>query len=358
MFNLADQTFHIQPKVMSDEVIDAAFDWIRGYCEERGLRHFHVSIHGGEPLLAGVHRIRRVVDSRNRIERTAGLDISLSLLTNGLLLSQEWLDLFHSEGIHFGISLDGPVEYHDRFRLDNDGKGTHAIVEAMVRWILSTPKGLHNFSGVLCVVHPDMDGRRLVRYFYDLGIHKLDLLLPDQNHAYPGICYPPPGGSPIYGRVLSEAYTAWRELDDPTFQIRKFAMMIAALFGRVPSLDSLGTGPITVFTIETNGEVEPVDTMKACGDGFTKSGIDIRNVRGSEVEALPLIALGLKKIATLPLACTQCEHLPICGGGYLPHRFGGGGTFRETVYCADMMELGTTIRRDLRAQLLNARSKN
>ena len=357
MYNLADQTYKQQPRTMAPLTVEATFSWVERYLTETGLDDFHFSLHGGEPLTAGKSLVNFIADQRDIAQARTGKKITLSLLTNGLLLDEEWLDLFCSRGIRFGLSIDGPREYHDRFRLTKAGEGTHEKVEEKVRLIQSSPKGLKAFSSVLCVLHPDMEGRRLLSYFVELGLDGVDFLLPDQNHLYGSEHYPRPSSRPTYGLVLADAYRAWRELDNPSFHVRKFAVIIAALFGKTPSLDSLGTGPITVFTIETSGEVEPVDTLKACGHGYTKSGVNIRDVRGLEINELPLIKTGLHKIDTLPRKCRTCVHRNLCGGGYLPHRFSELDFALETVYCADMIHLCETIYADVASVIGSSRAQ-
>jgi uncharacterized protein len=203
-----------------------------------------------------------------------------------------------------------------------------------------------------------MDGKKLLKYFVDLGLDGVDFLLPDQNHLYGSEHYPKPQSVPTYGRVLADAYLAWRELDDPSFYVRKFAVIIAALFGQTPSLDSLGVGPIKVFTIETSGEVEPVDTLKVCGHGYTKSGVNIGQVKAREINEVDLIKLGLHKIDTLPEKCQTCSFKTLCGGGYLPHRFSSQGFALETVYCADMVHLCETIFADVASVIKRSRDRD
>jgi uncharacterized protein len=179
--------------------------------------------------------------------------------------------------------------------------------------------------------------------------------LPDQNYLHGSDAYPAPRSGARYGRVLVDAYRMWREIDDPGFRVRKFSILLAALFGETPGLDSLGTGPIRVFTIETNGAIEPVDTFKICGDGFTKTGRSVFDLPPLEVNTLPWIKLGLNKRASLPVKCQSCRHQALCGGGYLPHRYSQDGFDRETVYCEDMVRLCDTIVRDVAVQVAQVR---
>lgn len=352
MYKLADETYTQQPARPSEETICGLANWIERYCRERALRTFHVFLHGGEPLLAGKRLIRQVVEScRTRSKDTA--KISFSLLTNGLLLDDEWVQLFTQLDISFSISLDGPEEYHDRFRLGHQGEPTHAKVEAWVRRLISD--GAPTFTkSTLCVLSPKMDGRRLVDYFYDLRLRRVDLLLPDQNHVHGSHSYPKPSGA-AYGRVLEAAYRRWMEIDDPDFSIRKFELLVSSFLGVPIALDSLGCGPVTVFSVETNGGVEPVDTMKICGNGFTKSSLRISEASPEDVENLPLIALGLSKGETVVAECLNCPYVHQCGGGYLPHRWTGEG-YAKTVYCEDMLHICSTIGRDV-ADFTNARQQ-
>lgn len=79
--------------------------------------------HGGEPLLAGldffqeVVRLQRLLVSQDRSVRN-------SVQTNGTLITDEWAVFFRENKFGVGVSLDGEVESHDRFRVTHTGRGT------------------------------------------------------------------------------------------------------------------------------------------------------------------------------------------------------------------------------------------
>ena len=353
MFNLVDQSYADQPVRPSEKTVDSLFDWIDHYTTTKGLNSFHIALHGGEPLLAGVQLVTYIGEKTRYARQSTGKQISLSLLTNGLLLNETWFECLTEFDISFGISLDGPREVHDEFRLDKAGKGTHQKVESMIRHLVAHPEIAPTFSkSALAVIRPGLSGRELVHYFHRLGLAKVDFLLPDQNHCFGSDCYGKPTHGGEYAKVLIDAYEAWREIDDPDFHIRKFELLILAMFGYPIALDSIGMGPITVFTVEANGEIEPVDSMKICGDRFTKSGCNIRDWTNHDIEEIPLIKLGLQKDLLTPASCLSCRFLKQCGSGYLPHRFDGQ-EFRETVYCSDMKSLcahiGDSVRKEVSA---------
>ena len=357
MYNLADKTYKMQPNVMHSSTIHHIFSNVERYLKTTDIAEFHFSLHGGEPLLAGIEKIESIVQHRDHVQESTGKKVSLSIQTNSLLLDKEWIDFFHLNDIGVGISIDGPKEYHDRFRLTHNGTGTHDVVEKKITWLLSSHKGREVFNGVLCVLHPEMDGRKLIDYFCQLGV-SVDFILPDQNYEYGSNDYPPPQTEPTYGKVLAYAYMAWRKIDNPKFHVRKFEQIIGAFFGVAPSLDSLGTGSITVFTIETSGEIEPVDSLKVCGYGFTKTKTFVQDIESfAEVNKIPLIKFGLEKRDHLPTKCTKCSFKNNCGGGYLPHRFSNGNFNRESVYCNDMIHLCSTILNDLKFEIELARER-
>jgi uncharacterized protein len=80
----------------------------------------HFEWHGGEPTLLGVDYFRKSVEIQ-RTYRPAGRTIANGMQTNGTLLDEEWGRFLAAEGFSVGLSLDGPREFHDRYRLARDG---------------------------------------------------------------------------------------------------------------------------------------------------------------------------------------------------------------------------------------------
>jgi uncharacterized protein len=346
MYNLADGSHIHQPKKMTEKTIDLIFNWIHQYLNETNVENFHISLHGGEPLIAGKNLVRYVLQKRDLLVNKVRKEITISLVTNGLLLDDEWLKIFVENGIKIAISLDGPGKYHDKYRLGFNGGGTHAEVEKKVKWIISKPEFEQCFSGILCVIHPNMDGTELMQYFTELNTPGLDFLLPDQNYDYDCPGFPKPIDFPTYGIVLAKAYLEWRTRNCKIY-VRKFVELLRAADGKESVLDSLGVGPIRVFTIETSGEIEAVDSLKSCGESFTKSGLFIETTSSDEVHNISLIKLGIEKGSILSNQCENCRHKKSCGGGYLPHRFYQNTFNNPSVYCSDLAYLCDVIVTDL-----------
>src|ERR1035437_6076604 len=106
------------------------------------------SWHGGEPTVLGLDYFRRIVELQHK-HRPAGREILNGIQTNGTLLDEEWCRFLAAEGFYVGLSMDGPKEFHDRYRVTKGEKTTHKQVLQSFRLLQQ-----HRIScDVLCVVH-------------------------------------------------------------------------------------------------------------------------------------------------------------------------------------------------------------
>lgn len=79
--------------------------------------------HGGEPLLAGIDFYKKAFKLQEKLKKPKQR-ISNSIQTNATLLNDSWAELFKEYGINVSISLDGPMEVHDRYRIFLCGAGS------------------------------------------------------------------------------------------------------------------------------------------------------------------------------------------------------------------------------------------
>ena len=59
--------------------------------------------------------------------------ISNAIQTNAILLDKKWCEFLHANNFLVGISIDGPREYHDRYRRDLGGRGTFDKVKEAIK---------------------------------------------------------------------------------------------------------------------------------------------------------------------------------------------------------------------------------
>jgi uncharacterized protein len=104
---------------MGDEVLEKL---VKGYMQ-LGFPVSGFAWQGGEPTLMGIDFFEKAVGLQKKYG-SAGQQVSNTLQTNGILLDDKWCRFFHDNKFLLGISIDGPREFHDYYRLDRSGSGT------------------------------------------------------------------------------------------------------------------------------------------------------------------------------------------------------------------------------------------
>ena len=88
------------------------------------LQQINVVMHGGEPLLLKKPRFDALCRSlRETLDPL--VDLRLSVQTNGVLIDDEWVEIFTHRKVKVGVSIDGKKEQHDRHRPDKRGRGSY-----------------------------------------------------------------------------------------------------------------------------------------------------------------------------------------------------------------------------------------
>lgn len=339
MFNLGDRSYLGRPKVMPLELVAVTAQRITEYAVAHQQRRLLITIHGGEPLLAGrdwlratVHQFRAASDGR--------VDFRFGLQTNGVLLDTDWLDLFRELGVSVSLSMDGPKHVHDRARVNHAGRGSYDEVVRGLRLLLDAPDVDQLFGGILCVIDPTEDGLAIYRHFRELGVSRVDFLLPLEYHwDNPPPGYEDPTATP-FADYLIPIFDDWWAEDNPRVLVRLFFDVIKLLFGGRQHIDSLGGDPVDLAVIETDGSLEPLDALRACGDGFTQLGLNVRRDPIAALHDQPLFRAAMAGQEGLCATCQACSLRTVCGGGYLPNRYSRTRGFdNPSIYCRDLYKL-------------------
>ena len=162
--------------VMSDELLES---YVRQYIEANDVPTVTFCWHGGEPLLLGLGFYRKAMALQKKY--ADGKRIENTLQTNGTLVDGEWCDLFAENNFLVGISLDGPQDIHDAFRVTKGGQPTF---ERVMRTI-----GMFRERGVeyntLSVVNRLCEGRgaEIYRFFRDTVRSRYMQFLPAVEHV-------------------------------------------------------------------------------------------------------------------------------------------------------------------------------
>jgi uncharacterized protein len=101
---------------------------------QRGADEVVVAFQGGEPTLMGLDFFRRTVELEARFA-AKGQPVLNTVQTNATLIDDEWATFFKENGFLVGVSIDGPREMHDAFRVDKGGKPTFDRVIAGIEML-------------------------------------------------------------------------------------------------------------------------------------------------------------------------------------------------------------------------------
>lgn len=106
---------------MDDAVLDAYVSQLLS--AQRGADEVVVAFQGGEPTMMGLDFFRRVLEREAR-HAAPGQKILNTIQTNATLIDDEWAAFLKENDFLVGVSIDGPREMHDAFRVDKGGKPT------------------------------------------------------------------------------------------------------------------------------------------------------------------------------------------------------------------------------------------
>ncbi|MGV9314849.1 radical SAM/SPASM protein FxsBH, inactivated beta-hydroxylase extension form [Streptomyces sp. NPDC003691] len=348
IYEHADQSWRTRPKAISDEAITWTALRLAEHAKNHALPSVSVILHGGEPLLAGPVRLRRVCEELTRaLDGIAELDLRIH--TNGLQLSPRYLDLFAEYGLKVGISLDGDRSANDRHRRFADGRTSHPLVLKAVE-LLRQDRYRHLYLGLLCTVDVANDPVAVYDALAELAPPRIDFLLPHATWDQPPAR---PDGSPTaYADWLLKIFDRWDAAGRPV-PVRLFESLFSTLAGGPSLTESLGLAPTDLVVVETDGALEQVDSLKSAYEGAAATGFDVLRHSFDEVAAHPGVRARQLGLASVSDTCRDCPVVRSCGGGLYTHRYRTENEFDNTsVYCADLEALVRGVERRIGGELV------
>ena len=274
------------------------------------------SWHGGEPTVLGVDYFRRVVAIQRR-HCPPGRTIANGMQTNGVLLDEEWGRFLASEGFSVGLSLDGPEDIHDRYRLTRDGKPT--FKQAMRGYELLRRHRVP--TDILCVVSAANIGRasEVYGFFKRIGATFLTFLpLIERDPTSPAGVSPESLAPEAWGDFLCAVFDEWVDGDIGRIKIQIIEEAARTAFGQEHSLCIFRPVCGDIPVVEGNGD------FYSC-DHFVDQAHLLGNIRTTPLvdllESPAQRAFGKAKLEKLSRVCQTCEVLAMCNGECPKNRF-------------------------------------
>jgi len=321
---------------MSDEVLEA---YVAQLLAAHGPGEVTVAWQGGEPTLMGLEFFERSVDLVRKYKKP-GQSILYTVQTNGILLDDRWAQFFKRHRFLVGLSVDGPRQMHDAFRVAKGGRGS--FDQVIRAWDCLRRAGVE--VNILCCVHAANGdhGGEVYRFFRDeMGARYLQFIPIVERvtretieRANRGWSSRPGGERPLYmqdgdlvtersvrpeqyGRFLSEIFDEWIQRDVGDVFVQSFDAALANWIGQ-PSLclfaPTCGDAP----ALEHNGD------LYSC-DHYVEPDYLLGNIREqgmAELVASPRQRkFGQDKADSLPRYCKDCDVLFACFGECPRNRF-------------------------------------
>lgn len=303
---------------MSETLLE---EYTRQYIDIQRVPEVTFAWQGGEPTLMGLDFFKQAVGYQKK-HRKPGMHIFNALQTNAVTLDDNWCAFFKENDFLIGVSLDGPKDLHDAYRVDKGGAPTFDRVMNGIR--LLQKHGVQ--FNILTTVHAANAEHPLEIYRFHRDEVKTQFMqfIPiverDNATGYQE-------GNTVtersvtaeqYGRFLTTIFDEWVRRDVGRMYVQIFDVALAAWTGNNPGLCIFEETCGTALAMEHNGDVF------SC-DHYVEPDYKLGNIVDIPLSDIVVSDkqrdFGLAKRDTLPQYCRACEVRFVCNGGCPKNRF-------------------------------------
>ncbi len=312
---------------MPDDVLES---YIRQYIETQQIPAISFAWQGGEPTLLGVDYFRKIVALQKNYAK--GKKIENAFQTNGILLDDAWGEFLAENHFLVGLSIDGPRELHDCYRVDKGGQPTF---DRVARGLGLLKKHGVEFN-TLTVLHRVNSQHPLAvyRFLKQAGsgfmqfipaVERASVKPQRKGQA-------PLGGNPTaearvspwsvqplqFGQFLCAVFDEWVREDVGKVFIQTFDVALESWLGMGQSLCVFRETCGTAMALEHNGDLYSCDHFVYPGN---RLGNLLQQPLSRLVNSTAQRKFGLDKRDTLPRYCRECDVRFACNGECPKHRF-------------------------------------
>ena len=321
---------------MSDELLET---YIQQLLEAHPAHEVDVAWQGGEPTLMGLDFFKRSIRYVEKYRRPRQ-PVQYTIQTNGTLLDDAWCAFFKEHKFLVGLSVDGPKEMHDAYRVNKGGAGS--FDQVMRGWEMLNRREVD--VNILCTIHAANADYPLevYRFFRDQLQTKYMQFIPIVERttadflplANLGWGERPGADRPLYtqngslvtdrsvgaeqfGRFLVAIFDEWVRHDVGNVFVQTFDVALASWLGQ-HSLCIFSPTCGSAMALEHNGD------LYSC-DHYVEPDYRLGNILETPMMELAASekqrAFGLDKLNSLPRYCRECDVRFACHGECPRNRF-------------------------------------
>jgi uncharacterized protein len=279
---------------------------------------------GGEPSLLPIDYYKKAIEIQNKYAGKKRIENAFQ--TNGTLLDKEWCRFFKQNGFLVGISIDGPKDLHDHYRVYKKGAPTWERIMQSIELLKEYQVEWNTLSVVNDVnaKHP----MEVYHFLKEIGSHYLQFIpiveriannVPDESlrlvaPSYKGdVELAPWSVNPEdFGHFLISIFDEWVRQDVGNYYVQHFDVALANWVGERPGLCAFSPTCGEAPCLEHNGD------LYTC-DHFVYPNQYLGNIMKDHLKGLAksekMLQFGKDKQATLPSQCMECDYRFACNGG-------------------------------------------
>ncbi|MFL6307379.1 MAG: anaerobic sulfatase-maturation protein [Candidatus Sulfotelmatobacter sp.] len=312
---------------MRDEVLE---NYVRQYIQAQPTSVVHFAWQGGEPTLLGIPFFERAIELQKKYAN--GKTIENGFQTNGTLLDDKWGEFLARNKFLIGLSIDGPEELHDAYRVDKGGQPTFARV---MRGVDILKKHGVEFN-TLTVINRlnSYQPNEVYRFLKQIGSKFLQFIPVVEQVA----SEPDPHGLVLlkpyarqktavsdwsveslqFGRFLQQIFDSWIIQDVGRIFVQIFDVALESWYGVPQSLCVFAPECGRALVVEHNGDLYSCDHFVYPEN---RLGNIMERAMGSLISSSQQARFGAAKAAALPSDCQNCDVRFACNGECPKHRF-------------------------------------
>ena len=314
---------------MSDEILEK---FIEKYINTQEIPEIQFVWQGGEPTLRGLDFYEKVIFYQNK--HAGKKKILNSLQTNGVLLDESWCKFLKKHNFLVGISLDGPKEIHDFYRVD---KGEKPTFDKVMNAINLMKKHQVPFNVLTCVTSESCKRPLEIYNFYkDNGIDFIQFTpiierLPEDADYNTGLKHANVNRNEKtfkmtdysikkgeYGEFLISVFNEWVRKDVGKVHVMNFEWALESWLGLPSTICIFSKECGRAIAIEHNGDLYSCDHYVYPEN---KIGNILKDNPKELIESEKQKSFGKNKLSGLPRQCLECEVKFACNGECPRHRF-------------------------------------
>jgi len=311
---------------MSEIVLE---QFIKQYIESQRVQHVSFLWQGGEPALMDLDFYKKALFFQRKYGK--GKIIENAFQTNGTLLTDEWCRFFHDNQFLIGISIDGPKDLHNQFRVKGKGQETF---DDVIKTIEMLKKHKVEFNTMTVVNNSNVDYPLEVYHFLkSIGsgfiqfIPVVERIATDQSESLKLITNEYNGEAQVtdwsvnpvkYGQFLIKIFDEWVKSDVGNYFIQLFDVTLANWVKQPCGLCLFEESCGQAGVIEHNGDVFSCDHYVY---PQYKLGNIQHNTLFKMMNSTQQHKFGMNKKMNLPNYCFQCDFIEMCNGECPKKRF-------------------------------------